>query len=94
MHEDVYWFDTAACFKGKFIGQINEVNIFPNTTVNSQIRINPDPPAPNTTTTTTTIPTNPPSLNSNAALDGKDDKNQDFRGYWGGWWVGATYGNG
>lgn len=88
MHEDVYWFDTAACFKGKFIGQINDVKIYPNTTVNAQIRVNPNP-AP----TNTSIPT-PVNLNSNAALNGKDDKGSDFSKYWGNWWVGATYGKG
>jgi len=27
MHQDVTWFDTAGCFKGKFVGEVNNVKI-------------------------------------------------------------------
>ena len=30
MHEDVLWFDTAACWAGPFIGQVNSVVISPD----------------------------------------------------------------
>ena len=36
MHEGVQWFDTAACWKGKFIGDVNSVVITPDTSVNQQ----------------------------------------------------------
>jgi hypothetical protein len=34
MHKDVMWFDTAACWNGNFIGQVNSVVISADTSVN------------------------------------------------------------
>ena len=36
MHKGVTWFDTAGCWKGPFIGEVNDVVIAPDTSVNTQ----------------------------------------------------------
>lgn len=36
MHTDVMWFDTAACWAGPFIGNVNSVVITPDSSTNTQ----------------------------------------------------------
>ena len=80
MHEDVLWFDTAACWKGRFIGDVNRVLIKPDSTTNTQS--NKDP---NKTYTTPNA-----ASNANAALNGKSEDTA-FGTFWNGWYTGANY---
>jgi hypothetical protein len=41
MHKDVMWFDTAACWKGSFIGNVNSISTTPNASVNIQYAEDP-----------------------------------------------------
>jgi len=81
MHDGVMWFDTAACFKGKFIGDVNAVTIAPNTSVNTQL--NADPTKSYTPVT--------PANDANAALNGLSDSGSAFGTFWEGWYTGASY---
>jgi hypothetical protein len=82
MHKDVMWFDTAACWKGKYIGQVNDVVITPDLGTNPQYETdlrNP-PTIPNAAT------------DANAALNGKGEAGA-FGQAWAGWYTGANYSN-
>ena len=83
MHEGVQWFDTAACFKGAFIGQVNSVVIAPDATLNPQYETDlRNPP---------TLPTAPSDANS--ALNAPNESGSPFGTFWGGWYIGANYSN-
>lgn len=84
MHEGVMWFDTAACWNGKWIGQVNEVVIKPDASVNQQLEKNPTVTYPAVSTATDVDP----------SLDGKNQKGQTFGTFWEGWYTGATYSRG
>lgn len=84
MHEGVQWFDTAACWKGKFIGDVNSVVITPDTSVNQQFETDlRNPP-----TLPTAASDADPSVNARA-----DAAGNTFGTFWGGWYTGANYSN-
>ena len=81
MHKDVLWFDTAACWKGGFIGQANKVTIVPDASVNAQLASDP--------TKTYTTPT--AVTGASSAYNGKGPDGAAFGTTWGGWYIGAAY---
>ena len=84
MHEGVMWFDTAACWKGNFIGQVNEVVIAPDTSVNTQFEtdVRNPPTIPNAASDAN------PALNAPKTVGGTP-----FGNFWEGWYTGANYSN-
>lgn len=76
MHGDILWFDTAACWYGDFIGNINSVVIKSRT---HQLSTDPNK----------AYVTEPPASDANASLDGVDETGAAFGKYWGGWYAGA-----
>lgn len=80
MHTDVVWFDTAACWAGPFIGNVNSVVISPDASVNKQYAVDP---LNNTAAT--------PASDANPALNGFNDEGSTFGDFWGGWYTGANY---
>mmetsp|Transcript_5951 Transcript_5951/g.8059 ORF Transcript_5951/g.8059 Transcript_5951/m.8059 type:complete len:102 (-) Transcript_5951:679-984(-) len=78
MHQDVLWFDTAACWTGRFIGNINTVVIKANT---QQYTIDP-------TKTYTRVE---PAADANSGLDGTDQTNAAFGKSWASWYAGTNY---
>ena len=86
MHKDVMWFDTAACWKGKFIGQVNDVVIAPDT-AGTKAQYTTNLLAPNSVTTPTA------AADANPALNGQNESGSAFGDTWGGWYIGANYSN-
>ena len=81
MHLDVLWFDTAACWNGDFIGNINSVVIKSNTWQRSE--------DPNKSYTTVA-----PAADASTIYDGVTKSRAAFGRYWGGYYAGAQYSNG
>ena len=81
MHDGVQWFDTAACWKGSFIGNANSVTIAPDNTNN--IQYNRD--------FTKTYSTPTATSDATSTLNGKDESGAAFGDFWGGWYIGASY---
>ena len=80
MHKDVLWFDTAACWSGKFIGEVNSVTVTPDASVNIQYPTDPSK----------TYTANPAS-DANPALNGVIDASGAVGTFVGGWYTGANY---
>lgn len=81
MHMDVWWFDTAGCHKGSFIGEANSVVISPDNSVNKQYATDPTNTPQQSTPTSTASPSANFPGESGAAFS-------TFRG---GWYIGANY---
>ena len=81
MHKNVQWFDTAACWKGSFIGEANKVVITPDTTTNIQYARD----------FTKTYPTPTAASDADPSLNGTKEDGAAFGDFWGGWYVGAKY---
>jgi len=71
----VMWFDTAACWKGKFIGQTNDITINPSRGINTQLPTDP----------TKTYTTGTQATDASSSYDG------DVGRTVGGWYAGANY---
>lgn len=82
MHEDVLWFDTAACWKGSFIGDANKVVISPDNSLN--IQYNKDALA------SYPVPATAPS-GSSALFNAKKEDGTAFGDFWASWYTGAAY---
>lgn len=80
MHDGVWWFDTAACWKGGFIGEINSVETSISAIGNTWNAVDANVPGPTTTGTT------------NLAWSLLDGSIGDTWGA-GSWWAGANYAN-
>ena len=80
MHENVWWFDTAGCWSGNFIGAVNSVVIAPDASTNAQLAFDPTKTY-NTQTATDASP----------ALNAPSDSGSAFGTNWGGWYIGAQY---
>ena len=80
MHKDVVWFDTAACWKGAFIGQVNSVTAKPDTSVNTQYTQDPN-----------NFKTITPASDANSSLNGVGLDGYTYPSFWNGWYTGAAY---
>ena len=80
MHKDVLWFDTAACWKGKFIGEVNSITVVPDTSVNTQYEKDPSK----------TYASNPAS-DADPSKDGNPELGTKVQTFEGGWYTGANY---
>ena len=78
MHTDVIWFDTAACWKDSFIGDVNLATISPTAPF-----LATDP--------TKTYATVNPASDYLPSYNGKDLDGNTFGARWNGWFTGAQY---
>lgn len=81
MHEGVQWFDTAACWAGPFIGDVNSVTISVDSSSNTQYDKQPIGKTYPTENTSASIP----------AFNGVNDSGSPFGVTWGTWYTGAKY---
>jgi hypothetical protein len=81
MHSDgVVWFDTAGCWKGKFIGQVNDFSVTADVSTNPMLASDP-----------TKTYTSNPATDANASLNAPSDDGSAFGTMWKGWYAGANY---
>jgi len=82
MHKNIVWFDTTACWKSKFIGDINSVTISPATNTR---QLEADPTKKYNTTA--------PATDASLLFDLKHDRGRTFEEPWMGWYTGGNYAN-